>query len=119
MSTMLDRTAGTTVVGSAPFQSIWPLPATKAPNAHLTWAEWVAMQAMMRLRERHERVVQTPPIQPDAATFPNHVALAGPVWPLPATQAPNACLTWAEWLEAQASGATAREPELVALRSAS
>jgi hypothetical protein len=25
--------------------SSWPLPATQLPNAHLTWAEWCAVQA--------------------------------------------------------------------------
>jgi hypothetical protein len=27
---------------------VWPLPATQMPNAHLTWTQWCARQAMTK-----------------------------------------------------------------------
>ncbi|HEX3273081.1 MAG TPA: hypothetical protein VHR15_20715 [Ktedonobacterales bacterium] len=33
--------------------SFWPLPPTQLPGAHLTWAEWVDLQASQLAREPH------------------------------------------------------------------
>jgi hypothetical protein len=119
MVSVIDPTLNTTTDVNVSPQPAWPLPATQIPGAHLTWAEWTAKQAISRPSESQESVVQTRPAQLHAAALPDHDPVANMVWPLPRTQQPNARLTWAEWLAAQAGGAPSPELEKVALRSAS
>jgi hypothetical protein len=119
MVSVIDPTLeATTAVNVSP-QSAWPLPATQIPGAHLAWAEWIARQAIPRPSESQESAVQTRPAQLRAVALPDRDPVADMVWPLPRTQQPNARVTWAEWLVAQAGGAPSREPEKVALPSAS
>lgn len=88
----------------------WPIPGTQAPNAHLTWAEFVdrqmAMRASMSPGKASEPAAPVAhyPQQPPVAVYPDVDTPAGPGWPLPATQTPHAHLTWAEWLDAQTDG---------------
>jgi hypothetical protein len=62
------------------------------------------MSVLTRVRTAEERVLRMRPLEHAPAT-------AHPVssWPLPATQLPGAHLTWAEWVDLQASQ-LAREP---------
>lgn len=55
MNATLDLTLNTTVDISASPQSGWPLPATKVPNAHLTWTEWLALQADRAIAQQPEQ----------------------------------------------------------------
>jgi hypothetical protein len=56
------------------------------------------MSVLTRVRTAEERVLRTQPLEQAPAT-------ARPVsfWPLPPTQLPGAHLTWAEWVDLQAS----------------
>jgi hypothetical protein len=108
MSTTLGTTLGTTRNTITPRPFAWPLAPTKHPHAHLTWAEWTAQQAATIASER--RVVHMAPVralsaQRSPVTAFERGSTPLPVWPLPATQLPNAHLTWAVWLDVQATGA--------------
>jgi len=62
------------------------------------------MSVLTRVRTVEERVLRTQPLEQATTT-------ARPLssWPLPPTQFPGARLTWAEWVDLQASQ-LAREP---------
>jgi hypothetical protein len=92
---------------------VWPLPATQLPNAHLTWDEWVARQAVPISSEQSAALVvpaQTLPIEQCSVRYLDRDTTAHVIWPLPATQLPNARLTWDEWVAVQANGAAVRQP---------
>ena len=56
------------------------------------------MSVLTRVRTAEERVLRRQPLeQAPAPTRP------GAYWPLPPTQLPGAHLTWAEWVDLQAS----------------
>jgi hypothetical protein len=89
----------------------WPLPGTKAPNGHLTWAQWIAYQAgNLSAMQSNDSTEARPTLsaRPDAlrlvAGNTMQDALAHRAWPLPATKVPNGRLSWAQWLVAQAQG---------------
>jgi hypothetical protein len=125
MDSALDLVLTPTVDSSASKESIWPLPGTRSPNAHLTWAEWIAMQHAVIANTAHVEtdgvaaLAQDHPEPMPAMVYPARVPEPGQAWPLLATQMPHARLTWTEWLEAQANGATAQTPELAVFRRAS
>lgn len=99
-------------------QFAWPLPATNLPNAHVIWAEWVAQQAANISSEQYQdstaafQALREPQSGVSYLDHPtSHDTAARFAWPLPATKLPNAHLTWAEWLNVQANGTVARQPE--------
>ena len=62
------------------------------------------MSVLTRVRTAEERILRTQPLeQAPAPTRPSST------WPLPPTQLPGAHLSWAEWVDLQASQ-FAREP---------
>jgi hypothetical protein len=102
-------------------QFVWPLPGTKLPHAHLTWAEWVARQAATNSREQSAALaVPALTLSADQCSvrYLDVDATVHFVWPLPATQLPNAHLTWAEWLDVQANGAAIHHAEHAACQHA-
>lgn len=103
-------------------QLVWPLPATRLSNAHITWAEWVARQAATLSSEQYAAApvvpAQTLPTEQRSVRYLNRDTETRPVWPLPATQLPHAHLTWAEWVAVQAHGATDQQPEHAASQRA-
>jgi hypothetical protein len=82
-------------------QLTWPLPATREADAHLTWNEWTALQtASIARMQEHSLAAPTQNRREIVARLDRRMATRL-TWPLPATLAPNARLSWAAWLEAQ------------------
>ena len=73
---------------------IWPLPATLAPHAHVSWDEFVA-DAIAHVSCQHPGVL-LPRARPagQARPYPAPAMNAPLPWPLPATQVIGARLTW-------------------------
>ncbi|MGH2517699.1 MAG: hypothetical protein ACRDHP_18785 [Ktedonobacterales bacterium] len=98
------------------FHSVWPLPATKLPNAHLTWSEYELWQAARIATEAEQPVPMLVAEAPDGSIrflSPTPAATGSFVWPLPATLLPSAHLTWAEWTAEQAQSLGGQQPENV------
>jgi len=88
-------------------QSAWPLPGTQIEQAHLTWTEWMARQAAQFASARYQALAPRAKHQTRSATSIMEYAAPRLTWPLPATQLPNARLTWLEWLETQSAHSSA------------
>jgi hypothetical protein len=91
-------------------QLAWPLPGTQVVEAHVTWTEWTARQAAQVAGARYQAVAQRAKHQTISATSIMRYTAPRLTWPLPATQLPNARLTWIEWLKAQSTRSTAGQP---------
>lgn len=92
----------------------WPLLTTRHPNAHLTWAEWLAYRASTGSSAQGAEPAagaQPHAAQLRSATWRDRDTSARPDWPLPGTKVPNGRLTWTQWLTYQAKGIAAREPQ--------
>ena len=70
-------------------------------HAYLTWAEWIDQQAQQIANAQRLAPALLGLEQKHALTSIDHGAPSLLTWPLPATQLPNARLTWSEWLNAQ------------------
>jgi hypothetical protein len=92
-------------------QLAWPLPGTRIAHAHLTWADWTDQQAAQTAGARSLAPKPTGLEQGSSVLYVERGAASPLTWPLAGTQLPNAHLTWAEWLDAQSTGPTVRQPE--------
>jgi hypothetical protein len=88
-------------------QLTWPLPGTQIAQAHLTWSEWTARQATQVASARYQALAPQAKHQTRSAISIIEYAAPRLIWPLPATQLPNARLTWLEWLETQSARSSA------------
>src|SRR5262245_39942191 len=95
---------------AAQSQLAWPLPGTQLAKAHLTWIEWTARQAAQIASARYQALPPRTKHQTRSATSIIEHAASRLTWPLPATQLPNARLTWVEWLKTQSAHSTAGQP---------
>ncbi|HEY7094453.1 MAG TPA: hypothetical protein VH393_14820 [Ktedonobacterales bacterium] len=59
------------------------------------------MSVLTRVRTAEERVLRTLPLE--QAPAPTRPQSKRSTWPLPPTQLPGAHLSWAEWVDLQAS----------------
>jgi len=94
-------------------QPAWPLPATQEPHAHLTWAEWAAQQATNIVHAQDQALTFPALDQRSIGARLDRRAAERLTWPLPATQAPNARLSWAAWLDAQSGRAVTTRQDAV------
>lgn len=90
-------------------QRAWPLPGTQIAQAHLTWTEWMARQAAQFAGARYQALASRAKRQMRSVFSVREYAAPRLTWPLPATQLPNANLTWLEWLETQSTRSSAGE----------
>jgi hypothetical protein len=97
---------------------VWPLSGTQIAHAHLTWAEWTDQQAVHIASAQYLASARTVLDQSRSVMYIERDAASRLTWPLPATQFPNARLTWTEWLNAQSSGPAVRQSEHEALERA-
>ena len=94
-----------------PLPPIWPLPGTRMSHARLTWAEWTGRQAA-NLVDLHEcGLIPTRGDQQTSVALFERAIATRLAWPLPATQLPNAHLTWTTWLKCQPYGPAAGQLE--------
>jgi len=85
-------------------QANWPLPPTQEAHAHLIWAKWMVQQATNLGSAQNQALTFSAPNQRErVARFERRTATRL-TWPLQATQAPSARLSWAAWLDAQSRG---------------
>lgn len=91
-------------------QLAWPLPGTQVAEAHLTWVGWTARQAAQVTSASHQARAPRAKHQTISATSITRYTAQRLTWPLPATQLPNARLTWANWLKTQSARSTAGQP---------
>jgi hypothetical protein len=88
----------------------WPLPATQEAHAHLTWAEWTARQTASIAYTQRQASASFMLDQRGVVAHLGRRSATRLTWPLPATQASNARLSWVAWLDAQSGKpATARQ----------
>ena len=93
----------TNTLAAVQSQLAWPLLGTQVPNAHLTWIGWTARQAAQIASAGYQALAPRAKHQTRSATSIIEHAAPRLTWPLPATQLPNARLTWLEWLETQSA----------------
>jgi hypothetical protein len=79
----------------------WPLAATQEAHAHLTWAKWTSQQSESVAHTRRQASASFTLDERGAVAHLARRTATRLTWPLPATQAPNARLSWAAWLDAQ------------------
>jgi hypothetical protein len=89
----------------------WPLPATQEAHAHLTWTEWTARQTASASRTQRQASASFTLDQRGVVAHLARRSATRLTWPLPATQLPNAHLTWLEWLDAQSRKPSAARPD--------
>jgi hypothetical protein len=78
-------------------------------HARLTWAEWTARQIAQVASARYQALAPRAKHQTRSAFSIMEYAAPRLTWPLPATQLPNAHLTWLEWLETHSARSFAGE----------
>lgn len=95
---------------SSPF--VWPLPATRLPNAHLTWSAYQAWQAAHLCDSPPPASTLSVDMDMPADSIRYLASSPSPhfAWPLPATQLPHAYLSWADWIAHQAARLNGRQP---------
>src|SRR5262245_42309911 len=91
-------------------QLAWPLPGTQIAQAHLTWTQWLARQAAQVASARYQALAPRAKRQTRSTSSIMRYTAPHLTWPLPATQLPNARLTWVEWLKTQYARSTAEQP---------
>ena len=101
---------------STPAGLAWPLPGTRFPNAHLTWADWVARRAESGNGEPHSLplvAAQTLTTELSSVGYLNHDITARLVWPLPGTKLPHFRVSSTQWIDMlrDANGICSQQPE--------
>ncbi|HEY7021853.1 MAG TPA: hypothetical protein VH349_12100 [Ktedonobacterales bacterium] len=92
-------------------QLAWPLPPTQEAHAHLTWTEWTAQQAASASRTQRQAAASFTLDQRGVVAHLDRRTATRLTWPLPATQAPNARLSWVAWLDTQSHTPSAARPD--------
>jgi hypothetical protein len=93
-------------------QLAWPLPATQQARAYLTWNEWTALQAASVARAQGCPLATSTQNQREIVARLDRRVATRLTWPLPATLASNARLSWAAWLEAQSRKPVAAQEDI-------
>jgi len=89
----------------------WPLAPTQEAHAHLTWTEWTARQAASVAHTQRPAYASFTLDQRDVVAHLDRRTATRLTWPLPATQSPNARLSWGAWLDAQSRKPSAARPD--------